>query len=115
MMLDRIRKVLARDKSSEAKSAITLSRSAFETADSLIAEGNTAETAGNLEAACERYRSAVRIAPQYAKAHLNFGIALEASGAADEARGSYEAALAIEPGETYANYNLGRHHFLRSA
>jgi predicted O-linked N-acetylglucosamine transferase (SPINDLY family) len=77
-------------------------------ADRLIAEGNRAEDAGKLEEACERYRDAVRVAPGYAKAHLNLGIGLEAVGDAERALKAYAAALAIDPGEPYANYNLGK-------
>ena len=79
-----------------------------ETADRLIVEGNRAEDAGKAQEACERYREAVQAAPQYAKAHLNLGIGLEATGAADAAIKSYEAALAIEPAEPFASYNLGK-------
>jgi len=43
-------------------------------ADALIAEGNNAESSGNLREACEQYRRAVLAAPGYAKAHLNLGI-----------------------------------------
>ena len=82
--------------------------SAKEMSDGLIAEGNRAEDAGRLQEACERYREAVRIAPDYAKAHLNLGIGLEAAGAAEDAARSYEAALAIDPAEPYACYNFGK-------
>jgi predicted O-linked N-acetylglucosamine transferase (SPINDLY family) len=77
-------------------------------ADRLIAEGNRAEEAGRLEEACERYREAVRAAPDYARAHLNLGIGLEAAGAAEAATASYEAALAIDPADPFAAYNLGK-------
>ena len=65
-------------------------------ADALIAEGNRAESSGKLREACEQYRKAVLAAPDYAKAHLNLGIGLEAAGDIDAAIRSYEAALAIE-------------------
>jgi len=79
-----------------------------ETADRLIADGNRAEDAGRVEEACERYREAVRAAPDYAKAHLNFGIGLEAAGAVEPAIESYQAALAIDPADPYAAYNFGK-------
>ncbi len=79
-----------------------------EAADRLIAEGNRAEDAGNVREACERYREAVRAAPDYARAHLNLGIGLEAAGAAEAAIASYRAALAIDPAEPFAAYNLGK-------
>jgi predicted O-linked N-acetylglucosamine transferase (SPINDLY family) len=84
-------------------------------ADRLIAEGNRLEDAGDARAACERYRAALGLAPQYARAHLNLGIALEALGEAEPARRAFEAALAIDAGEPYANYNLGKLLFARGA
>jgi len=77
-------------------------------ADRLIAEGNAAERDGRLGVACERYRAAVESAPDYAVAHLNLGIGLEALGDADGAIRSYEDALARDPGNPYALYNLGK-------
>ena len=79
-----------------------------EAADRLIAEGNRAEDAGRVEEACERYRDAVRAAPDYARAHLNLGIGLEAAGAVEQAIPSYQAALAIDPADPYAAYNFGK-------
>ena len=79
-----------------------------ETADRLIAEGNRAEDAGRIEEACQRYREAVQAAPDYARAHLNLGIGLEAAGGLDEAARSYQAALAIDSANPYAAYNLGK-------
>jgi len=78
-----------------------------ETADRLIAEGNSAEDRGNLQEACAKYREAVAAAPAYARAHLNLGIGLEASGQAPEARREFEAALVLEPQNPFVNYNLG--------
>ena len=84
-------------------------------ADRLIAEGNRAESEGDFAGACERYREAVQAAPGYAKAHLNLGIGLEAAGNADEAFRAYEKALAIDPTDAYASYNLGKLHYARGA
>lgn len=84
-----------------------------ERADRLIAEGNQAERSGKLQEACARYREAVGIAPGYAKAHLNLGIALEAAGDTEGAIAAYQAALASDPAEPFACYNLGRLHHLR--
>ncbi|HUL91997.1 MAG TPA: tetratricopeptide repeat protein [Burkholderiales bacterium] len=82
-------------------------------ADALIAEGNRAEDSGRLSEACERYRKAVAAAPGYARAHLNLGIGLEATGDAGGAIESFEAALALEPANPFANYNLGNLLFKR--
>src|SRR5258708_38235891 len=84
-------------------------------AETLIAEGNRAEDAGELARACELYRQAVSLAPRLAKAHLNLGIGLEASGDAAGAVGAYEKALAIDPASPAANYNLGKPLYTRGA
>src|SRR5262245_4619598 len=83
-------------------------RTAIETADQLIVEGNRAESEGRLREACELYRRAVAAAPGWGKAHLNLGIGLEAMGDIDGAVGCHERALANDPADPYANYNLGR-------
>jgi len=82
--------------------------SARSAADRLIEEGNRAENAGQVREACALYRRAVTTAPDYARAHLNLAIALEATGDAQAALTSYQAALANDPADPYANYNLGR-------
>ena len=96
---------------SKTPSAVT----GFEDADLLIAEGNRAEQTGDLPGACEHYRKAAQIAPQYAKAHFNLAFGLEASGQIDQACKCYEVALGIDPGNIYANFNLGRQLFSRKA
>ena len=88
---------------------------AYDNVDLIIADGNRAEEAGDLLRACEHYRKAVEIAPQYAKAHLNLGIGLEAVGNIEQSRKSYETALGIDPADLYANYNLGRQFFSKNA
>jgi tetratricopeptide (TPR) repeat protein len=88
---------------------------AIESADRLIAEGNEHERAGNVQEACARYRLAVTAAPQYAKAHLNLGIGLQAGGDTDGAVRCYQRALAIAPGDPYAHYNAGSALYARGA
>ena len=87
----------------------------LERADALIAQGNSAESAGRLEEARELYREAVRLAPQYARAHLNLGIALEALGDSAGAVASHEQALALDGANPYAAYNLGKLRFAHGA
>lgn len=82
-------------------------------ADALIASGRRAEDAQRLGAACRRYRAAALVAPRHAAAHLNLGAALEAAGDSVGALHAYEAALAVEGGNPYANYNVGRLCFRR--
>jgi protein O-GlcNAc transferase len=112
-MLGKILKFLGGDQSSAEVPQPALPASGFADADLLIADGNRAEEAGGLLRACECYRKAIEISPQYAKAHLNLGIGLEAIGNLEEACKSYETALGIDPADIYANYNLGRQLFSR--
>jgi protein O-GlcNAc transferase len=114
-MLGKILKLLGGDKSSVEASQSAVPASAFDSVDLIIADGNRAEEAGDLLRACEHYRKAVEIAPQYAKAHLNLGIGLEAIGNFEQSRKSYETALGIDPADIYANYNLGRQFFSKNA
>ena len=114
-MLGKILKILGGDKSSATALQTASPVTGFENADLLIADGNRAEEAGNLLKACECYRKAVEIAPDYATAHLNLGIGLEAIGNIEQARKSFEASLGIDPADVYANYNLGRQLFARNA
>jgi protein O-GlcNAc transferase len=87
---------------------IAAGTAAIEAADSLISEGNHAERDGDLQRARELYGRAVEMAPRYAKAHLNLGIALEAEGRSEAAAASYESALALDPEDPYVLYNAGR-------
>ena len=89
--------------------------SAFIAADRLIAEGRKAEERGDLREACGRYREAVALAPGHPATHLNLGAGLEVAGDADGALKSYETLLTLDPGDAYANYNLGRLYFMRLA
>ena len=70
--------------------------------------GNSAEAQGNFSEACGHYRKAAEVAPGYAKARLNLGVALEGIGDTEGATQAYEAALAIDPANAYASYNLGK-------
>ena len=88
---------------------------AVEAADRMISQGRQAEDAGRLSEACERYREAIALAPQHAAGHLNLGVGLEALGDPDAARRCYEAVLSIDPGNAYANYNLGKLYFVKPA
>ena len=90
-------------------------RAAIDAADQLIAEGRRAESEGNHVQACERYREAVTRAPMHPPAHLNLGIGLESTGDAEGAQACYEKVLAIEPGNPYASYNLGKLHYRQRA
>ncbi|MGE3160589.1 MAG: tetratricopeptide repeat protein [Burkholderiales bacterium] len=82
-------------------------------AERLVRKGRRSEEAGRLREAREYYRRAVAAAPGHAAAHLSLGIALDALGEADAAARAFEAALAIDAREPFANYNLGRLHCAR--
>lgn len=77
-------------------------------ADGHIAAGRREEQAGRLREACAHYRRAITAAPDYAPAHLNLGIALDAMGEPAAAEASFAAALEHDPRDAYAHYNLGR-------
>lgn len=81
-------------------------RDSVDEADRLIAQGNQSETQGRMEEACVAYRMAIALAPRYAKAHLNLGIALQAAGDNDAALSSYETALRHDASNPIVQYNL---------
>lgn len=84
-------------------------------ADRLIARGTEAEREGRVQEACALYRLAVEGAPDYAKAHLNLGIGLEATGDLAGAARCHERALSLDPGDPNASYNLGRLRYVQGA
>ena len=86
-----------------------------EEADRFIARGDQAEAKGDLQAACGFYLKAIAVAPQYSRAHLNYGVALEVLGDTDHAMQSYKAALTLDPENAYASYNLGKLLYARGA
>ena len=92
-----------------------MSAQARDEADRLIAQGNRAEDAGRLQEARELYGRAIAAAPDYARAHVNLGIALEALGDVDGAAASHRAALAADASDPYANYNLAKLRFAAGA
>jgi protein O-GlcNAc transferase len=82
-------------------------------ADRLIDEGNEREDAGDLDGATALYRQATTAAPGHARAWLNLGIALAATGDAEAAARAYDTVLAIEPRHPNGNYNYARLAILR--
>lgn len=75
-------------------------------AEQLIAQGNAREDAGELVDALKLYRRAARIAPEFAKAHLNVGNALRRLGRLDEAIAAQHLALHCDPEYAPAHFNL---------
>jgi predicted O-linked N-acetylglucosamine transferase (SPINDLY family) len=90
-------------------------RKATQEADAALAQGNAAERAGNLAQAADFYRHATAVAPRYAKAYLNLGIALEALSEIPGAVAAHEKAIALEPQNPFANYNLAKLRYAQNA
>jgi len=62
---------------------------------------------GNLEAAIDSYKQALKIKPDYAEAYYNMGVALKDKGNLEAAIDSYKQALKIKPGYIAAYNNMG--------
>ena len=62
---------------------------------------------GQLDVAVTNYNEAIKIKPDYAKAHFNLGGSLHELGQLKAAVKSYEKTLEIEPGYAEAHNNLG--------
>lgn len=77
-------------------------------AEQLLAEGNTLEDASQFAEAELRYREALRLHPDFARAWLNLGNVQLAREQPNEAAASYREALRREPGYGAAHANLGR-------
>jgi protein O-GlcNAc transferase len=76
-------------------------------ADRLIAQGHQAEDSGSAGAALDYYKSACAAAPDYSRAHLNRGNALDRLNRREEAIAAYREALALDPNYAPAHVNLG--------
>ena len=62
---------------------------------------------GRRDEAEKEYREALRINPDYADAHINFGNLLYDMGREEDAEAQYREALRINPDSAGAHYNLG--------
>jgi Flp pilus assembly protein TadD/4-amino-4-deoxy-L-arabinose transferase-like glycosyltransferase len=62
---------------------------------------------GQVEPALEHLAVALRLAPQYAPAHMAMGLALTRLGQVEQALPHYQQALALRPDYADAHYNLG--------
>jgi tetratricopeptide (TPR) repeat protein len=69
--------------------------------------GTALSDQGKIEEAITHYRSALRIAPRYAKAWNNLGIAYEASDRSAKAIEVYQEALRLDPNDAETWSNLG--------
>ena len=73
----------------------------------LIDEGNASEDAGLLDIAMQRYESAIAIAPDVARGHLNRGNILLSKGDVEGALAAYATALEKDPNYPGAHFNMG--------
>jgi len=69
--------------------------------------GNGLAADGRTEEAVEQYRQALRLKPDYVKAHNNLGLALAGLGKVGEAIEHYHQALRLKPDDAAAYNNLG--------
>ena len=65
------------------------------------------EYVGRLDEAEKEYREALRIYPDFAKAHNNLGVLLGNKGREEDAEAEYREAIRIKPDFAKAHYNLG--------
>jgi tetratricopeptide (TPR) repeat protein len=76
------------------------------TARDLYRRGCMLETASPAEA-CDAYRAALELEPEFADAHVNLGRLLHEVGDVYAALVHYRAALSLHPGDTTAAFNVG--------
>ena len=78
-----------------------------EKAFQFITEGNNHESKDNFAEAIRCYKSAIKLNPGLARAHLNLGNALLATGKFDAALTEYDTALKKDPHYAAAHLNIG--------
>jgi len=76
-------------------------------ADELLDLGFGLQGRGEHAFALEIYREAARIAPTYARAHMNVGNALQQLGRIDDALAAFQEALRVDPAFAPARFNSG--------
>ncbi|MDA8770753.1 tetratricopeptide repeat protein, partial [Planktomarina temperata] len=69
--------------------------------------GNALQDKGELDAAIDSYKHALKIKPDFAEAHYNMGVVLQDKGELDAAIDSYKQALKIKPDYAEAHNNMG--------
>jgi Flp pilus assembly protein TadD len=62
---------------------------------------------GDLSSAIQEYQSAIRLKPDYARAHLNLGMALARTGRLQDAIFEVQEALRLRPDFPEAQQSLG--------
>jgi protein O-mannosyl-transferase len=93
------------------RDSVTLFRHALAvTRDNYVAHTNLAAAldATDPDEAARHYAEAIRLKPTYAKAQLNYGVALARRGEVDAAEAHYAEALRLDPGSAMAEYDWGK-------
>lgn len=91
--------------------SVTLFRHALAvTTDNYVAHTNLAAALDSVDpdAANGHYTEAIRLEPGYAKAQLNYGVALARRGELDAAAAHYAEAVRLDPGSAMAEYDWGK-------
>ena len=73
----------------------------------LYAEGHRFQLHGNLVAAADAYRRALRLNPHHPAMLYDLGYVLQMQGQSEPAMDYYRQTIALEPDHAYAHYNLG--------
>ncbi len=76
-------------------------------ASTYFAHGHLLERQGSCERACEQYRKALELSPNFLSARNRLGIALNKLGRHAEASGHFRTAIRENPTEAYLYNNLG--------
>jgi predicted O-linked N-acetylglucosamine transferase (SPINDLY family) len=76
-------------------------------ADRILESAHPLEDAGDVVSALSRYREAVDVAPDYARAHLNVGNALRKLERWNDALAAYRKAIMCDPDSARGRFNLG--------
>jgi tetratricopeptide (TPR) repeat protein len=82
-------------------------RSAFRTAHVYVTLGNDLLRQGNIQAAMEHYRLALKAQPDFLNARINLAFAYAAAGNNDKAIEEYLRVLELKRDEPMAHFNLG--------
>jgi hypothetical protein len=73
----------------------------------LYAQGHQLQLHGNLVAAADAYRRALRLNPQHPAMLYDLGYVLQMQGQSEAAMDHYRQTIALQPDHAYAHYNLG--------
>lgn len=97
-----------KDRAEADSASVTKATTPSEEAIRFIEQGNAIEEQGGLlDDAIKCYETAIKVAPDFARAHMNRGNILLALGKAEDALNAYLKALEIEPDYAAAHYNSG--------